>query len=722
MIPQLEDLHRLSEDKQGVAYALHLNQEELRQWAQEIPHEELLAACQPSISTREVLAALHLLTHAPEPPEALRASLEQRLESLASDTRDYTWVWGERSYQKRRFPVAQWAIEARLHLLAHDSRRWRAQRSVAQLRAQEPPPRPEIAPVLRRCAQNALLAGPCAEDALRVAVRGTRRFLALGHSPGELAQALAQALTQAALSRDQVAEVRLLALRELQRAAPWGESLRQGQDLALRGLVEELEDDMVDVRLRRLVRPVLLEIAPEQLDHLQELGALPSAALPQAQELVNRWGRVEEPRAQALASDLRWREVLAALRVEEDLDRSMAAAAVAPYLAGRAPWEALAHRLCQLIPLSGRWHHPGLPSRNQWVDQGHFAAQRLLKLLGTRLRLGEEAALRWLHLGMELLLARDLPGGRDLPALMQRFLDATRHTPPEALERWRGELCKAGADPAQSPAARAAALLLARDQDALGCALQIITDPGEPMTLRSLLGLHLYRWDAAAVEGLALTDLSPWQPRSHSEDQLPICEPSQEVPLAWLVLSAAGHPQAQAQAVRHLGARVSRGARLEEHLAHQRQLTEALTPEAHQAMRRMIASPYPDAPRWSAAICLALLGDPEDEDALVDYMRLHGPWTRLDPTSDDLQALRTVEHLLLRPLQYHEPHHMLEPFLVAGLGQERTDRLMARAFAAMGADALAQGQAAYARHACLRAQHLDPMNLAARRVSKALGL
>jgi hypothetical protein len=710
-LPDITALFLPSLDASGAQYGLRLDEEAARRLASGAPLEALLGGCGPARAPAEAAAALLLLARAPSPDEVLERG-EEALEALLGDRRVYHWQWGERSYQRRSLEVALLAVEAWVGAWAQRLRRARAPRGAAQ------EPEAALLAALVRAARAALWGGG---DALRALARGSRRFLTFGQPPEPLMEALAQALAGVAADPGEVAERRLLALRELCRAAPQGAPFAEALEVGLDALERDLCGPLPDVRLRAQAPGALLEVSPARIDALLARGGLPWASLPPPEALLTRWGRVEEPRAQALAARVRWPELLDAL-TQGAPEEALSAAAVAPWLGERAPWERLARRLTEAIARPERWSslQEGA-GRAPQVEVGIFAAQRLLRLLSGRLREGDEAALRWLQVGLAALLSRG-GGARELLPLLQQLVEATRMTPEVALAAWRPWLAQVSRDRDRAAEARMAALLLDRTDDAIARAAALLLDPAEDFALRSLIGQHLHRWDCDAVEALVLTDVTPWALPLEGRADLPIGEPAQEAPLPWLAQSAQGHPLARAQAIRALGARLSRGRTSPEHLAASLALRALASDALRGALREAVQDRHPEAPRWGAAICLALLGEPQDEEALVGYMRRHGPWSALDPTREDLHAVKMVDHLLLKPLQHPEPHHLLEPALWAGYGPERGARLMARTFIEMSADALQHGLLEHARLACQRARGLDPLNLQARRFGRALGL
>jgi hypothetical protein len=719
MFPRLDELYELARDPQGEVYGLRALHEPLRHHAQARSRAEFEGAL-TSDDPSTTLAALQALTHAPWEREAELRPLGELLTDLMADPRAHAWAWGERPYQRRTFSVAPLAVEARAHLLALEARAWRAAQARRALPAQPPP---FVGASLVACMERALTS---TTEAARELYRAARRLQSSALAPDNVGALLGAVAVEAALDEGRVAELRMHALRELQRAAPTlpGASAELARGLA--GFVEALTHERVDVRLKRAARGFLLDVAPKRLDTLQDAGVWPPDPLPAPSALVSAWGRVEEPLAQAWAARVSWPEALGTMKNDAPEAR-ITGAALAPWLAERGEWPAFGRALLPLLDDARRWLPPQAPPRSPGVEVGAFAARRLLRLLAPHLHRGHPDALALLHEGLARLLDRPAPLGREPASLPNLYTDALRHTPAAALETLRERLALTAADPAQPPGARMAALLLDARPERLEASAAWLEDPSTPGPLRAMIGAHLHRWSPAWLDARVDRAHTPWALRPEAQTDLPISEPAREVPLPWLLATLLqGHHDAQAHAAQQLGARLCAGAGLAAWEQNRATLLAALPHEARDplraALRPFLDDPHPDAPRWGACVALALLGDPRDEGALLSYMLKHGPWLSLDPSHEELPPSRLVDHLLLRPLLHPEPHHLLEPYLLLGLGEPPQRRLLARLLAQLGADAAHEGHWRAAIHAATRARALDPLNLDARRLGKTLGL
>ncbi len=715
----LEDLYEVAQDPKGVPWGLRLHFARLRELAHGSEVEGLIHGCNLSLEPEAILATLHLVTHLRTLPDDY-TKLCDALETLINDPRTWSWQWGERNYQNKTFAVARWAIDARIHLQNLHEMAWR---SMQRRRAYTLTPctdhieTPNTPQTFTHCVTLAL-ENPQGAEVMQALWRSIRKF---SEHRDALEANMTQQVQACALDPSLTAEPRLQALRQLHWQAKQQPTHKKALDQTLASMITQLGAPWTDVRLKRMAPATLLEIAPRTTDHLQAEGVLKIKPLPEPITCVSRWGRVHEARTKEVAHSQDWRKTLC-LITNGTIKQRITALALAPHLSSRCSWQEVAQTLLDAIPTTDHWNPPGSLSQNHHLDIGLFAAHRLTRTLESPLRKANAEAMAMLHQGITALFRRQSPSFRHLPMLLQRFLDALRPCPAEAVLQWRKDLLTLANNPHLDAATRMAALFLDGRPEAVDAAFKFILDPEEDQALRALLGLWLHRWDRSKLESLAQSDRAPWGLAETGRRDLPICQPGRELPLPWILSSLHGHNLVQAVAVRNLGTRLMQAYHDGKHGELAQQLRQELTPEITDTIRSLTDNPHPDAPRWGAVLTLALLGDPCDEDRLWGYMSQHGPWTSLDPSQDDLRAKPMVEHLVLQPLEGVTAHHLLEPFLVIGFGQTHAQRILARAFAAMAEQALQQGRLAQVHRASAHITRLDPWNLAGHRLKRALGL
>ena len=718
MLPGIEQLHALTLDGSEAPTGLRKDLKVIREAASKATSEVLMEALSQPEDLHALLGALFVVPFTTLEPGASRASVDEALTALIGDPRVHMWAWGQRSYQKKTFEVGRLAAEARMHLLESDFNHH--QRALARQKwSREAPSVPESVSVketLGACLEVALgnMAG---EGAVRAVMRSFRQLWWRVGEKEALATHLAGLIRAAALEVDRVATLRCMAAEALHKQAQARpeEAARifaaTGEEVT-EALIEVLGDESVDIRLRRQMRSLLMDTAPHRINALQDEGRLTSEALPEPEALLSHWARPIEDRIAAAAARVSLDAVMEGLRGEAP-GAFVAAACLAPGIAPRTDWVEVAECLLDRMH-SGAWYSPREAiDGHRSVDVGDFAADRLVKLLAPGVRQGDEAALRMLHRGLVLAIERPVTSRRGAADPLRRFTDPIRwaqNTVKEKVDEiFGGMLGDEGARPAERFAgcllASGAARASARPQD-------IVLDPQAPPGLRALLGERISAWHPEI-----LTESSP--------EGLPICEPGEKVPLEWLLatLEAAEHVAVCFRAARHLGTRLRKDKAPEILAFRHRWLAEASSRRAWAQLREALEHDLErDAPRWQAAVVLALLGDHRDEGRLVEYLSNHGPWSRLDPRGDEIDETKPADHLLLRPLSEPVAHHLLEPFLDAGFGAAQSRRIMARAFSLLGGRALRAGQVAPARRAFRQARDLDPLNLEARRASKSLAI
>jgi len=149
-------------------------------------------------------------------------------------------------------------------------------------------------------------------------------------------------------------------------------------------------------------------------------------------------------------------------------------------------------------------------------------------------------------------------------------------------------------------------------------------------------------------------------------------------------------------------------------------LVSSLDARAMSALRAILDDAAgTESPCWSAATALCLIGEDQDQGRLVRFAIARGVWTRLNPMLTGFPDLNLLDHLILKPLRYPDPHHMLEPYIWHGFGPSQAQRIMARVFVGLAEQSSREGQYGSARWACHLAKQLDPLNLAARRGVRA---
>lgn len=719
MLPSLLDLYTIHHNDQGTPTGLRCDTERLRKVARETPLEHLIVALNNPENLHALLGTLSVVCAIPmsRPMEAL----EPLLLRWITDDRAHTWIWGERIYQKRVFDVGSMAVEARLHLLEHQARAHKLRRKTSfGAKIPDPSIPPDITGALQNCMDRALwnMGGP---ESTRTVLKISRRFYVLSDKPNEITSTLSGCFARAIRDRSRVASLRAMAAREAHRAAQTSPKIfRQTAQHVASALTSALSEPHIDFRLQREGYELLMEIAPNQIGALQHRGVLLTEPLPSPRELISHWGRADEKKAQHTAARVAPEVILRKLR-EGSLTEKLSAATLSPWLAERIPWEQLAEALLDLIPSADTWRPNTREKTTKEVDLGIFASSRLIKLLAHYLRKGEPTSIQLLHQGLSRTLARAGSPSRLLPEIARRYIDATRYIPDKESISYYVEMRAVAFNRKLDAYTRFAAILLDRTPETLQRAGQILLNHDEDPTLRVLIGEHAHQWTPEILAPHVDRSTDPWTLKEGGRRNLPIGEPSRKLPVPWLLhtIQLAGDILPM-EAIRALGSRFSRQSTPESIARAQRTLLELDHPSIREQLRRALHSKHKGAPTWGAAVCVALLGSPEDEEGLFRFIAHNGPWSTLNPHTEDISATRLTDHLLLRPLQHHSPHHLIEPFLSIGYGPDQARRIMARAFADMGKRAIQKKALQEAWNACKHARELDPFNLEARRIARAL--
>ncbi len=712
MIPSIGQLHTVILSAQGEPTGLRRDTSAARRLAADLDPAQLQETLEGSPDLPDLLGALTLAPLMP-PVEGDRRAMDAALIRLISDDRVHRWGWGPRPWQRSTFEVGRLAAEALLAAV---------ERAMPRLTRRDDPPDPAVEAALA-AALDAALANMAGPEAARAVMRGFRQLGSRLSGRVAVAERLAGIFVEAASQSARVAALRCMAARELQRQVdPRPQEIAAvfaaAREAVIQALLEVVDDDEADAMLRRQIRPLLMDIAPTLINDLQRDGRLRIHPMPPSSALMSQWGRpLEEPIA-AAARCVSVAAVLDGLD-SQDPERFAAAACVAPAIAPRAGWEALAARLIAAIPRDELHQPHGQTGELQGADLGELAAERLIRLLSPMLRGGDDAPLKALHSGLARALERPVIGRPGAQDLARRFREALRWS--QAQERSAALFEPVAASSTEGSSERFAALLLMPNPS---ISREIFFNPGTPPCLKALIGEHLLQWCPSLIEELVTIEGERWSPsRGTTQPAPPIGEPGDKVPLEWLVASVAqsGHTPTRLQAVRRLGVRLSRG-EASAQAARARLLPlvdEALLEGLRAAIDHKVGR---EAPRWQAAVALALIGDQHDEARLVDFMATYGPWTRLDPRGEAIQTARIAEHLLLRPLNQEKAHHLLEAQVFVGFGEERARRLMARAFTQLGGRAQRAGSLDEARRAFQQALDFDPLNLDARRAARSSGL
>lgn len=734
MTPQLEDLYQIQQDAGGAPLGLQKRHDRLRAMSAEVDAASLLKALNEEMTT--VLGALYLIPTATLEAGATRQALIDALIQMLPDTRVHVWNWGTRAHQHRTFEVSTLAAEALIALLEVDLRRWQSQRhrkrwsttdEVTPPEAQEPDEAVRLARALCVYLEGALqnMAGP---GAVRAIMRGLRNIWWRLGERTSLCTALAACFERIAADPTQVAHLRCQAARELHRIANARVSVtdaafEQAQRRVLDALIATLTAPDSDFRLRRALPALLMDISPESISPLQAQGLLNSAPIPSLDELISPWGRPQEERLKTFAHMVNADEFWANF-AGHHLEGRLAAAALSPPMSRRLGWRAVAEALLDLLA-STDWYTLDAPHRKprRGVALGEFASERLLKTIAPMLRQGDPDAADLAQRALAVMLNRRTLPRRGAADPLKRYTDMVRWLPESAQQKLRELMLPRLMEPEGAVLMRAAACLLISPRDAWEPALKLLMNGREAPALRAWFGAWLHRWQPERLEDLVDTEEEHWRLLADTCAELPISEPGIKVPMSWLLasLNGAQHPLLSFTIARQVGARLG--------LAHKEapdetmHLQDRLHDNARETLRLVLdAPPQAESPRWYAAITLALQGCPTDEARLVNFMVHHGPWTRLDPSQDDFDDHRPLDHLVLRPLGHSQVHHMLEPYLRTGYGPQHAARLMARTFARLGGHALGHGHINNATLAIRRALEFDKLNLNAQRAARSLNL
>ena len=720
MFTDIEQLHTLSLDASGVVVGVRKDIGGIRKLAETLSLEAILEALE-SKELKTLLGALFLIPYGDFPPSQTRLESEKLLTALILDPRVHEWTWGERHYQRRCFEVGVLAAEATLHLLKKDlTRRSPEVRDAAAAEASD---------VLVRCLSQALLnmSGPGAVDAVMLCFR---QILWRTKEKGGLIADLAEVFRAAALEEGRVASLRCMAAQALH-----GQSETTPSEAALvfeatskqviGALVEVLDDEGADVRLRRQMCSLLMDIAPKKINGLQEQGRLASEPLPSPEMFLTPWGRPISDRIVAAARRVCVDDVMKALG-GQDIPSFVAAACLVPDIAPRARWEELSGLLLAAMARDDWYVSEQAIDLSRAIDLGDFAADRLAKMIGADLIKARSRVTALLHRALVAVLERPVVRKKAGLDPLLRFADQTRWARRAVKEELDESYLKIAEDASATATERFAALvLLSPKVRAKANPAGLFMDSETPDALRALLGGVLAKWELEALTAHVVDpSADTWQLREDGPEDLPVCEPRLKVPMGWLLatIEMTRHIHLAFEAVRGLGQQVG-GLSPEKLEATRRWLLDKSSARLRQTLLDVLdQDSRRDAPRWQAAIVLALLGESEDEGVLVEYVSNHGPWSKVDPSTDDFAALNPQDYLVLKPLAHGVAHHLLETHLRSGFGETQAERIMARSFAALGGRALRAGKLVPARRAYRMALQLDPLNLEARRASRTLAI
>ncbi len=721
----MEAFYTIILDREDQPTGLRQNTQAITQAAADATTESLCAAMAHDAPLLTLLGALHLVPHTslPHPPQP-RGLLDETLLRLIADPRKHIWRWGSRSYQHRTFEVGTLAAEARMKLLETDVRRWHnAAGRHKWSRTDTPAPTAPDAEATLCDALRAALDNMGGPGAVRAVMRGARNMAWRLPDKALVAAAMADCFLDIATDPAQIASARLMATRELHRAAQTRpekdhQPYQRALQTTLQCLIPALDDPGTDFRLRRELQALLMDVAPETIEPLQHQGVLTTAALPPAHTLLSSWGHPDAERTTRAARTVCLKEAVQALQSDDERD-VFAAACLCPQLVGRIPWETLAQHLLKLIPQPQLYP---LESR-RWLDLGEFATERLLKVLGQGLRGANPRAFDLLHQALTAILGRNTPFQNDNRDPTRRTLDAVRWLPTSAREALHAHIAPRITQTERPALERFAACLLTQSDDTARLAASMLVDEDTPAVLRAWIGAWIHKWQPRLLESFVDVHEDQWRPLEGLPRPLPVCEPGADVPTSWLLqtLRDTTEPLLAMRAVRHLGNRLADTSKpLGDH-------AQLLLGEADDTIIAWLRLPLDidrehNTPRWQAACALALMGLPDDQQRLIEFMVHNGPWTRLDPGGTEIQDTKPLEHLLVHPLTFAGSRHMLEPHLEQGYGSGAVARMMASTFTTMAQRSLQHGRIQSAITAIRRACRLDPLNLSARRTARSLGV
>lgn len=502
--------------------------------------------------------------------------------------------------------------------------------------------------------------------------------------------------------RARPAATRIAALGLVERVArlDGGVLARSSLERAIDRLATESAEEAADVRFRADARRALVRLDPARLEQQRRSGVLRTRPLPPYDALASVHG-VDPARALAAAVGVDPAEVGMAL-AQGELERVFAGCALAPYLGERAEAYAFGRALAALC---GRRERLTVTAESgSWVSGalGDLAARQLLEL--TRGRLAAEACEL---LECALLAGCARPVGVDLSPPPGLAWVAAALPADEAGSRVRAALRARVLDRDLGPEPRFALLLVdAALLRELG--VRLVLDEREDPELRALLGAALGRQRVDELRATA------------GARALPVCEPGEAVPCAWLVetLRVAHHPATVRRALsalcaRHLGddadeAAIATGAAELRALGLEPRLREVLDARDQERLGR-------DA----AARGLAVAGDPGDEERLARAL-CEGGWYGVSQQGPARTALDRL--LAIRGSDQVADHaeSELAPLLRVGFGEAGARRIEARAYVLLGRRHLAAGRPTMALRAARYAAELDPLSLDAQRLLREL--
>lgn len=461
-----------------------------------------------------------------------------------------------------------------------------------------------------------------------------------------------------------------------------------GRERAINLLVNILQDKHENPEVRDYIEKRLILIAPQTISKLQEKHFIEEMPLPDFPSLEFDYsGRPSQSLLQRMAIAVNPWQVLEVLqeRNVDNFGQLFSAIYLAPLMANRFDWRALAHGLVRLLSMRDEYQFHIDQNRKTKVKVNRAASDNLIELLKKRdsaVRADVvEVALR----SMDLVLDEGFHAFHTPELPIWEYLGLL--TTLNANQEMRSNLTRCIYSRWRTPVARFLALYNLRDGAMGNYIFDVLNDRSENPGFRALVGSIVYQYNRTAVENLVDHSEKIWRLKEGSCEDLPISQPEEHVPLSWLVASllAATDRFTRHRAINLFYNRINEDAWSREEISALRvrllAVLESLPNRFLEALRLAADdASHSNLGRNSAAIMLALIGEPADEQRLAHSALTNGGWSTIEPFTENWTPVNVLMSVVNGDNLHEELWNSLEPYLEIGFGTEQAMAIRARIF------------------------------------------
>lgn len=492
-------------------------------------------------------------------------------------------------------------------------------------------------------------------------------------------------------------------------------------------LVNILFDKQENKELQTYIRYNLNKIAPEAVEMLQAKGILPSSPVPSILDIMGS-SDIDTSKLNKAAQEVSAGEVLEILQNyrNRDIEKVLPAIYLAPIVARRFNWRAFAQSLTDLLFVYKPYTFK-ISYVNVLKEISKESSQQLASLLKERPESDKEIVLSYAVKAVEIILDRGFSDFHYSDALNWDLKGI--FTSLRAEDVFKNLLMECFCSTWRSPAARFLAYkeLGWNAQDAHQKAWEMLLDPLENATFRSLIGTTICNHMKKELAALVDTSQTPWQLLPKAACDLPISYPKESVPEVWLIstLNMSSDNEVLRQAINHLAERLKIDpSYTREELNHTKEKVIALIekyPDIKEVIKKMCKNTTHKNVAIVAARMLALLGDAEEEETIVGLVAdgIDG-WTTLKPFSDEWTGIGLVMSVLASNEVTDNVYSVFDPYLIVGYGDERARLMASKVFVLLAQKYEQAGKKEKAVKAYKWAIKRDGYNLVARQGLKKL--